>query len=142
MDWLTAFWPIIQEPKVFQVWESWWDIKKDVTLHFRLFPGKCNDRIFQKIQKTLFWSHFRCFLPKFEQKLVFMEKKICQFLGSLAIYLHAKNWMFKSDQKLSVTHTLHYILYKVFVFSHICPENFVWTLNVIININFKLFWTL
>ena len=43
------------------------------SFHFRLIPGKTNDKIFQKIQKTLIWGHFVPFLPKFEQKWIFLE---------------------------------------------------------------------
>ena len=37
----------------------------------RLFSGKTNDKIFQKIQKILFWSHF----AQIWAKLKFLEKR-------------------------------------------------------------------
>ena len=46
-----------------------------ISLHFRLFSGKLNDKNFQKIQKTIFWGHFGPFLPKFGQKWIFLEKR-------------------------------------------------------------------
>ena len=45
------FWPITQEPVLWQIWECWWNINNNISFHFRLFPGKTNDEIFQKIQK-------------------------------------------------------------------------------------------
>ena len=51
------------------------NIKNNITFHFRLFPRK-TDKIFQKIQKTLFRGHFLIFFPKFGQKLIFLEKGI------------------------------------------------------------------
>ena len=51
------------------------NIKNNITFHFRLFPRK-TDKIFQKIQKTLFRGHFLIFSPKFGQKLIFLEKGI------------------------------------------------------------------
>ena len=35
----------------------------NVSFHFRLFPRKTNNKIFQKIPKTLYWSHFGRFCP-------------------------------------------------------------------------------
>ena len=42
--------------------ELWWNIN-NISFHFRLFPRKPNDKIFQKIKKTLFWGHFGLFWP-------------------------------------------------------------------------------
>ena len=58
------------------------------SLNFRLFTGKTNYKIFQKIQKTLFWDYFGPFFPKFGQKC---KKGICQFLNITVLYHHAKN---------------------------------------------------
>ena len=46
----------------------------------RLFSRKTNDKIFQKIKKTLFRGHLGFFQPKFGQKLIFLEKKFVSFL--------------------------------------------------------------
>ena len=46
---LTAFRPIAREPEFSQIWDWWWNISNYISFHFRLFPGKTNDKIFQKI---------------------------------------------------------------------------------------------
>ena len=55
--WLTAFGPITGDPEFCQVWGWCWNINKNISFHFRLLPRKINDKIFQKIQKKLFWGH-------------------------------------------------------------------------------------
>ena len=71
-DWPIAFWPITWESVICLIWDWWWNINDNIGFHFRLFPGKSN-KIFQ-IQITLFWGHFGPFLPKFEQKWIFLER--------------------------------------------------------------------
>ena len=39
------------------------------------FQKTTNDKIFQKIQKTLVWGYFGPFFPKFGQKWTFLEKR-------------------------------------------------------------------
>ena len=93
------FWPITQEPVLWQIWECWWNISNNISFHFRLFPGKTNDEIFQKIQKpskiqkSQIQGPFWALLGKFGQKWLSLEKKeLCQFL-SIPIICHcAKNW--------------------------------------------------
>ena len=67
-------WPITQEPEFCQTWHWWWNISNKISFHFRLLPRKTNN-IFQTIQKDLFCSHSRPFLPKFGQKWIYLEKK-------------------------------------------------------------------
>ena len=43
--------------KFCQIWGWCWNINKNISFHFRLLPRKINDKIFQKIQKKLFWGH-------------------------------------------------------------------------------------
>ena len=43
-------------------------LMNSINFHFRLIPRKTNDKIFQKIVKTLF-------LPKFRWKWIFLEKR-------------------------------------------------------------------
>ena len=74
-DWLTVFWPITREPEFCQLWDWWRNINNKISFYFRLFPGKTNDKIFQKIQNILFWDHFGPFLLKFTQKMNFPGKK-------------------------------------------------------------------
>ena len=75
------FWPITQEPVLWQIWECWWNISNNISFHFRLFPGKTNDEIFQKIQKpskiqkSQIQGPFWALLPKFGQKWLSLEKK-------------------------------------------------------------------
>ena len=53
------------------IWDWSWNINNNVSFHFRLFPGKTNDKMFQKIvKKILFSGHFRPFFPKFKQKFI------------------------------------------------------------------------
>ena len=54
-----------QELEFCQKWDWWWNINSNISFHFRLFPGKTNDKIFKKILKNLLWGHFGPFLPKF-----------------------------------------------------------------------------
>ena len=54
LDWPTTFWPITQEPESCQIGDWWWNIISNISFHFRLFPGKTSNKIFQEIQKTLF----------------------------------------------------------------------------------------
>ena len=72
---MTAFWPIIREAKFYQIWDWRWNINNNISFHFRLFPRKTKDKIFQKIQKTLSWGHFGPFLPILGQKWIFLEKR-------------------------------------------------------------------
>ena len=66
--WLAeSIWPITGDPEFCPIWDWWWNIKNNNSFHFRSFPRKTNDKIFDKIIKTLFWDHFGSFLPKFEQ---------------------------------------------------------------------------
>ena len=58
-----------------QIRDLWWIINNNTTFHFRLFPSKTNDKIFHKNQKNLIQGHFGLFLPKFEQKWIFLKKK-------------------------------------------------------------------
>ena len=37
-----------------QIWDWWWNINNNISFHFRLFPRKTNDKIFQKIKKPNF----------------------------------------------------------------------------------------
>ena len=73
------------------MWDWWWNINNNISFHFRLFPRKTNDKIFQKIQKNLFWGHLGPFLPRWGQKWIFLKKGICQFLDIPIIYHRAKN---------------------------------------------------
>ena len=72
-DWLTAFWSITKEPEFCQIWDLWWNISNNINFHFRLFPIKTNDKIFQKIQKTYFGAIFWLFLPKFGLKWILTQ---------------------------------------------------------------------
>ena len=59
--------------------------------HFRLFRGKTNDKLFQKIQKSLFWDQFELFFFQILAKWNFFEKGLCQFLNIPTIFCHVKN---------------------------------------------------
>ena len=52
-DLSTAFWSITQEPEFRQIWDWWWNITNSTSFCFRLFPGKTNDKFFQKIQNNI-----------------------------------------------------------------------------------------
>ena len=67
----------------------------NISFHLRLIPGKTNDKIFQKIQKNLFWDHFGPFLPKFGQKWIFLEKRPL----SVVKYCAEENPMSHSGEK-------------------------------------------
>ena len=57
------------------------------------FEEKLMAKCFKKIQKNLFWGHVTIltFLPKYGQKWILPEKKLCQFLNIPIIYHRAKN---------------------------------------------------
>ena len=57
-----------------------------ISFHFRLFPRKTNDKIFQKIKKTLFCGHFGLAKMNFPAK-----KRLSQFLNISIIYHRTKN---------------------------------------------------
>ena len=61
-----------REPEFFQMWGSWWNINNNTSFQFRSFPENCN--VFQKIQKILFWGHFKRVFLKFDQKWILLEK--------------------------------------------------------------------
>ena len=75
-----------------QIWDWWWNINNNISFHFRLFPRKSNDKVFQKIQKKTYfgaiWGHF---LAKSGQKRVFLGKRAVSVLDIPIIYNHAKN---------------------------------------------------
>ena len=48
--------------------DCWWNINKNISFHFRLFPRNVNGELFLKIWKNLLWGHFGSFLPKSGQK--------------------------------------------------------------------------
>ena len=75
-DWLTA----TQEPQFCQIWDWWWNISHNISFHFRSFPRKINDKIFQKTQKTFIWDHFGPF-AQIWAKMSFPEKRPRQFLN-------------------------------------------------------------
>ena len=106
-DWLAAFWPIIRDPKFFQI--CWWNINSNISFHFRLFLRKTNmTQFFKKSQKTPFWSPSRSFLSKFRQKWIFLEKRALsafQYLNYLP--LHQKSEKFNEPflRKLLDGHT-------------------------------------
>lgn len=80
---LTSFGSITWDPEFCQIWDWCWNIKS-ISLHFRLFPRKAND-------KTLFWSHFGHFMPKLVQNEFSFKKRLCLFLHFPIIYPCAKN---------------------------------------------------
>ena len=88
---LTTFWPITRETEFCQIWDWWWNINNNITFHFRLFSRKTDDKIFQKIPKTLFWGHLDPFCPNLGKIEFFWEKGLCQFLNIPIIYHRAKN---------------------------------------------------
>ena len=51
-----------------QIWDWWWNINSNISFHFRLFPRKTNDKIFQKIPKSIL-------LVPFWAKQNFLEKR-------------------------------------------------------------------
>ena len=51
-----AFWTITREPEICQIWDWWWNINNNNSFRFKLFPGKTNDKIFQTIQKKLYFG--------------------------------------------------------------------------------------
>ena len=54
-DWPTAFCSITWEPEFCQILDWWWNINSNI----KLFPGKTNAKLFQKIQKPSlgpFWA--------------------------------------------------------------------------------------
>ena len=52
-----------QELEFCQIWDWWWNINRNMSFHFRLFPRKTNHKFFLKIQKNLFLGHFGPFYP-------------------------------------------------------------------------------
>ena len=69
------FGPQLEYSEIFQIWDWPQNINNNISFHFRSFPKKSNVKVFQKMQKTLFWGHFALFLPKFGQKWIFLGKR-------------------------------------------------------------------
>ena len=91
--------PAIWEPEFCQIWDWWLNIN-NISLHFRLFSGKTNDKIFlKKTTKTLFCSNFGSFLPKFGQIWIFLENRTLSVFRTPTMYHLAKN------QKKLMTHS-------------------------------------
>ena len=83
--WLTTFWPITGDPEIWQIWDWFWNISNNISFHFRLFPRKTNDKIFQKIRKIYFgaiWTK-----TKFPAKNGFVK----YFSNITIIYQREKN---------------------------------------------------
>ena len=98
-DWPATFWPLTREPDFCQIWDWLCNINKNISFHFRLFQGKANDKIFQKIQ-SLFWGHFRpFFFPNLGKNEFSWKTGLCQFLNIPIICDCAKT------QKKLMTHS-------------------------------------
>ena len=74
--WLKAFGPITGDPEFCQIWYWCWNINKNNSFPFRLLPRKTNGKIFQKVQKALFWGHVAIlvFFDQIWAKMMFSRK--------------------------------------------------------------------
>ena len=89
-DWLAAFWPIIGDPKFFQI--CWWNINSNISLHFRLFLRKTNmTQFFKKSKKIHFGAILGPFYPNFGKNEVSWKKGLCQLSSIRIIYHCVKN---------------------------------------------------
>ena len=72
--------PAIWEPEFCQIWDWWWNIN-NISLHFRLFSGKTNDKIFQKNQQKLYFvAILGLFCPNLGKYEFSWKIGPCQFL--------------------------------------------------------------
>ena len=55
------------------------NINNNISFYFRLFPGKTNDKSFQKIWKFLFWGPFWILLAHICAKMNFPGKRAVSF---------------------------------------------------------------
>ena len=99
-DWLRAFCSITWEQESFYVSDLQWYQCNNAILHFRLFPGKANDKIFQKMQKTPFLAHFGPVSPIFK-KLEFSSK-----IGLRPLHRFLWPWLLAKKQKKTNETTL------------------------------------
>ena len=61
-----------------QIWDWWWNINNNISFHFRLFPRKSNDKVFQKIQKKPpILGQFGALFAQIWAKTSFPRKKGC-----------------------------------------------------------------
>ena len=94
-DWLSVFWPITREPGFYQTWNWWWNINSNSSFHFRIFPRKTDDKIFQKIKKKQNCGGWERNLGVFCSNLVknefSLKRGLCQCLNIPIIYHHVKN---------------------------------------------------
>ena len=65
----------------------WWNINKNISFHFKLFPGKTNNNFFSKNPKG---PILRFFFPKVGQNSIFLEKRALSDFNIPIIYHHAK----------------------------------------------------
>ena len=79
-----------QQLEFCQIWDWWWSINSNISIPFRLFLRKTNDKILKRWKRT----YFRAILGPFYQNLGKNEfswkKEHCQFLDIPIIYQHAK----------------------------------------------------
>ena len=79
-----------QQLEFCQIWDWCWSINSNISIHFRLFLRKTNNKILKRWKRT----YFRAILGPFYQNLGKNEfswkKEHCQFLDIPIIYQHAK----------------------------------------------------
>ena len=61
-------------------WDWWWNINNNICSHFRLFPGKTDDKIFRKKSKNPILGSFYALLSQIWTKC-HLVKKSCQLLN-------------------------------------------------------------
>ena len=74
-----------------QIWDWWWNINNNISLHFRLFPRKSDDKIFQKIPKPYFGAILSPLCQTLGKNEFSWKAGLCQFLDIPIIYHRAKN---------------------------------------------------
>ena len=72
---------------------DWWWNNNNISFRFRLFPKKKSNDNFLKKKS---WGHFGCFLHKFGQKWIFLEKRAL----SLFRYSNYLTWCQKSQKTI------------------------------------------
>ena len=83
----------------YQIWHWWWNINSNISFHFRLFPRKSSDKIFQNIQK---YQHIKNqFIPLISSRdttsfRILWAEWAHPFMTtiSMSLYQHAKNSLF------------------------------------------------
>ena len=84
-------WSITRDLEFYQIWDRWWNFNNNISFHFRLFSRKTSGKIFQNIQKTIFWGTFWALFPQIWAKMKSPGKRALSVFKYYNYHRCAKN---------------------------------------------------